>query len=230
MKAFLFDLPCHSCVAADAEANRRRGHHDVRTARVSADLVDVTIDVEGGLPGYATIRRPWYPADMDVGQEHRADRSCSYGTDPKRRPNELTIDESRTCVPLVAPSARVEAAELLNPPVRADTQDTCIVGSSIDNVTDRHTTSQVNLRKRDRSPDAVPSTTRQRTPVDDRESTVTTVRCETCDRVVGEFLMRLPIGNDEQPLAPCSYKHHWDCHAISPRQISIHRSLSKVGS
>jgi hypothetical protein len=208
MKAFIFDLPRHSCVAADAEPNRRGGRHDVRTARVSADLVDVTIDVDGGLPGYATIRRPWYPANVDVGEEHRAVRSYSYGTDPKRRPNELTIDECRTCVPVVAPSDRVEAAKLLHPPVRADTKNTCVVGSSIDNVTNCHTTSQVKLRKRDRSPDAVPGTMRQRASVDDRESTVTTVRSEASDRVIGEFVMRLPIGNDEQPIGPCSYKHH----------------------
>jgi hypothetical protein len=42
--------------------------------RVRANLVDVAVDVDGGLPGCAPVRRPGDTADVDVGEKHRAVR------------------------------------------------------------------------------------------------------------------------------------------------------------
>src|SRR6266849_9132122 len=85
MKARLLDLPSCPTVAAGAEPGRSGGHHDARTARVRANLVDVAIDVDSGTPGCTTVHRSRDTADMHISEEHRAVRSRSYGTDPERR-------------------------------------------------------------------------------------------------------------------------------------------------
>ena len=55
MQALLFDVPCHPTVAAGTEPDRGGGHHDAWTVRVCANLVDVALDVDGGLPRYAAV-------------------------------------------------------------------------------------------------------------------------------------------------------------------------------
>src|SRR5580693_8862653 len=103
MQALLFEVPCHPTVAAGAQADRGGGHHDAWTVRVCTDLVDVPVDVDGGLPGRAAVRRPGNTADVDVGQEHRAVRGGGHRADPEWRSNALTVDDCRAGVPCLAP-------------------------------------------------------------------------------------------------------------------------------
>src|ERR1700687_2842303 len=155
MQALLFDVPCHPTVAAGAEPDRGGGHHDAWTVRVRANLVDIAVDVDGGLPSCAAVRRPGDTADVDVGEEHRAVRGGGYRADPERRSDALTVDECRARVPCLAPGDRIEAAQLLEFSIRTDAQNACIVRPDVDDVADRHAASEIQLRGRDRAPHAV---------------------------------------------------------------------------
>src|SRR5260370_8327743 len=115
MKARLFNVPSRPTVEAGAEPGRGGGHHDPRTARVRANLVDVAIDVDRGLPGCATVHRSRDTADMDIGEQHRAVRGRGYGPDPERRSDEFALYHFRACVPLLAPGHSAEAPEFPHP-------------------------------------------------------------------------------------------------------------------
>ena len=95
VQALLFDIPCQPTIAAGAEPDRSGGHHDAWTIRVRANLVDVAVDVDGGLPRCAAVRRPGDTADVDVGEKHRAVRGGGYRADPERRADALTVDDCR---------------------------------------------------------------------------------------------------------------------------------------
>src|SRR5258706_13059431 len=99
MQALLFDLPCQPTVAAGAEPDRGGGHHDAWTVRMRANLVDVAIDVDGGLPRCAAVRRPRDTADVDVSEEHRAVRGGGDRAGPKGRSEPLAIDDCPARVP-----------------------------------------------------------------------------------------------------------------------------------
>ena len=81
--------------------------------------------------------RPWNSADVHVGKEHRRRPEVPrYRTDPKRRPDALTVDERRardTICRAQRPASKLR--KLLHLSLRADTQNACIVGSNIDHVT-----------------------------------------------------------------------------------------------
>src|SRR5204862_7674201 len=106
--------------------DRGGGHHDAWTVRVRANLVDVAVDVDGGLPRGAAVRRPGDTADVDVGEEHRAVRGGGHRADPERRSDALTADVCRARVPRLAPGDRVAAAEMLEFSDRADAEEECI--------------------------------------------------------------------------------------------------------
>jgi hypothetical protein len=72
MKPRLLDGPRCSTIPTDTEPNRRRRDHDVGMNRVRTDLVDVTVDVDRGLPGDTAISRPRDTPDVNVGEEHSA--------------------------------------------------------------------------------------------------------------------------------------------------------------
>ena len=189
MQALLFDVPCQATVAAGAEPDRRGGHHDARTVRVRANLVDVAVDVDSGLPRCAAVRRPGDAADVDVGEKHRAVRGGGYRADPERRSDALTVDDCRACVPCLAPGHRVEAAEWLECSVGVDAQNACIISPDVDDVADRHAAREIQLRRRDRAPHAVGSAPTQRASVDDGERTAMPVGCERSDRLIAELLV-----------------------------------------
>src|SRR5712691_3932801 len=113
MQALLFYGPCHSTIAARAEPDSGGGDDDAWTIRMRADLMDVAVDVDGGLPSCAPVRRPGNTADVDVGEKHRAARGGGDRADPEWRSDALTVDDCRACVPCFAPGHRVEAAEWL---------------------------------------------------------------------------------------------------------------------
>src|SRR5712691_9418212 len=212
MQALLFDLPCQPTVAAGAEPDRGGGHHDAWTVRMGADLVDVAVDVDSGLPRRAAVRRPGDTADVDVGEKHRAVRGGGYRADPERRSDALTVDDCRACVPCVAPCNLVEAAELLEFSPRVDAQNACIISPDVDDVADRHAAREIELRGRDRAPHAVGSAPAQRASVDDGERTTMPVGCERSDRLIAELLGGSLAPDDEQPVAPSGHKHCWSCH------------------
>src|SRR4029434_10102540 len=91
IQALCFAVPCHPAIVAGAEPDRGCGHHDAWTVRVRTNLMDVAVDGDGRLPGYAAVRRPRDTADVDVGEEHRPVRGGSYRADPERRSDALTV-------------------------------------------------------------------------------------------------------------------------------------------
>src|SRR5258706_14712428 len=103
MQALLFDVPCQPTVAAGVEPDRGASHQDAWTIRMRANLVDVAVDVDGGLPRRAAVRRPRDTADVDVREKHRAVRRGGHRPDPERRSDALTVDDCRACVPCLAP-------------------------------------------------------------------------------------------------------------------------------
>ena len=196
VKAPLFDLPCRPAVAAGAKPDRSGGRHDARAVRVRANLMNIAIDVDRGLPGYATVHRSRDAADMDIGEEHRPIRSCGYGTDPERRSDALTVYDRAARVPLIATVDLVEASELLDLAGCADAQDAGIVGPGVDDVADRHTTSEIELRSGDHAPCAVGRAMLKRA-VDDSDGAAIPVGGERSHRVIGELLAARPTGDDE---------------------------------
>jgi hypothetical protein len=245
VQALLFDLPRHSIVAAGAEPDRGGGHHDPWTVRVRANLVNVAVDVDGGLPRCTAIRRPRDTAHVYVGEEHGAVRGGGHRTYPKRRSDALTVDECRARVPCLAPGNRIEAVEFLGVSVRADAQHACIVGPDVDHVADRHATGEIHLRDRDCAPHAVGSAPAKGTSCDDGESAAMPVGRERSDGLRAELLVAGLAGDDEQPVAPGGHKHRWRRHdgrlsarralqivegmcGISPKRVAGGRSISRM--
>src|SRR5258708_33321882 len=183
MHALLLDVPCHPAVAAGTEPDRGGGHHEAWTVRMRANLVDVAIDVDGGLPRCAAVRGPRDTADVDVSEEHRPVRGGGDRADPKRRSDTLTIDDCRARVPCLAPSDRVEAAELLECSVRADAQNAGIFGPDVDDVADRHAASEIELRDGDRAPQADGRAPAKRAPVNGGERAAMPVWRRRSDRL-----------------------------------------------
>jgi hypothetical protein len=57
MQAVAFDAPGQTSVPADAQSSPSCCGDNVRPLRVGADLVHVTLDIYGRLPGFAGIYR-----------------------------------------------------------------------------------------------------------------------------------------------------------------------------
>ncbi|MBL4636294.1 MAG: hypothetical protein JKY56_20705 [Kofleriaceae bacterium] len=145
MKALAFDHPCRSSVLATAEPESCGRNHDVGTVWVDAHLVDITIDVDRRLPGAAAIRRARNAANVDIRQEHRTIGTSSNRAHSERRPEHTTINQSLPRVPFVAPRNFMKAVKLHNVSTSTDAENTSIVGPGVNNVSARHTTSQVEL-------------------------------------------------------------------------------------
>jgi len=80
---------------------------------VRANLVNVAIDVDSGLPRHPAVGRPSDTADVDVGEEDGAVCGCGDRTDPERRSHALTVDDCRARIPGLTSGDLVEAADLL---------------------------------------------------------------------------------------------------------------------
>src|SRR6476469_6587320 len=110
MKAFVLDSPRGAAVVTRTESHGGGGGYETRAAGVSAYLVNVSIDVDGGMPGDAAVARARDAAHVDVCEEHRAVGSRRHGADSQRRAHAYTVDDRRTGIPSIAPGNRVEAA------------------------------------------------------------------------------------------------------------------------
>jgi hypothetical protein len=67
---------------------------------------------------------------VDVGQKHGTIAGRRYGTNSKRRPHPLAVDDHRSGEPLVSARYGVETCQDLLRAVRINAQDTCVVGSN----------------------------------------------------------------------------------------------------
>ena len=181
----------------------------LRACRMRANLVDVALDTDGGVPCSAAVRGAGDTADVDVREDHRSVRRGGDRSDAERRSDALTVDDCRTRVPRLAPVNGVEAAQLLDRSVRPDAQHAGVVGPDVDDVANRNAAREITLRLRDRAPPTVGSASAKRVPVDDGERAATPVRGERSHRLIGEFLCRCLAGDDEQPLAPGRHKYRW---------------------
>jgi hypothetical protein len=77
---------------------------------------------------------------VDVNQKHGAIACRRHGTNSKRRPHALAVDDRRSCVPLVAARYDVKTRQALLRAVRIDAQDMCVVGPNKDNVSNWYAT------------------------------------------------------------------------------------------
>jgi hypothetical protein len=76
---------------------------------------------------------------VDVSQKHGAIACRRHGTNSKRGPHPLAVDDRRSRVPPVAARYRVKTRQALLHQawlraVRINAQDMCVVGSNKDNV------------------------------------------------------------------------------------------------
>ena len=55
VKSSLFDSPCFSSIATNAETDRRRRDHNVGPGRMRAHLMNIAIDIDRGPPGQAAV-------------------------------------------------------------------------------------------------------------------------------------------------------------------------------
>ena len=216
MKAFLLDSPRGSTVPTDTKANRGRRDHDAGMNWVGTNLVDVTVDVDGGLPSPTAVRRPRNAPDVNVRQEHGAVRGRGYRTNSERWSDELAVYDRRARVPSVSPRHGVEAAELVDLAICADAQDACIVGTDVDDVVDCHRARELTLTSRDRIPLAVKRAPAKRVSGDDSESAAMPVWRKRPDRLTGELLVAGLTSEDEQPIAPRRRKYGWSHHCSIP--------------
>jgi hypothetical protein len=112
MQAFLLDGPRCSTVLADTEPHPGRRDHDFRIGRVRAHLVDVSIDIDGGLPGRTAVRRAWDAPNVNVGEQDSHVRGSSYRANPEWWSDALAVDDGRARKPCVSTRDDIEAAEL----------------------------------------------------------------------------------------------------------------------
>jgi len=103
MQALLFDVPCHPTVAAGAEPDRGGGHHDAWTVRVRANLVDVAVDVDSGLPSCAAVRRPGKDVTL-IAYGYMAQVCLDAATKAAEKGIEAEVIDLRTLVPLDEPT------------------------------------------------------------------------------------------------------------------------------
>ena len=179
---------------------------------VRANLVNITIDVDGGLPRHTAVCRSRDAADMNVREKYGLVRSRGHRANPERRPDTLTVYERRACVPGVSPRNGVESAELLDTVIRVDSQDMCIVCPNVDDVADRHGTSKFNVAGCDRPPLAVGRAPPKRVSVNDGESAAIPVGCKRFNRMTGELMIAACAVNDEESISPGRRQYRWDDH------------------
>ncbi len=202
MKAFVFNAPRGAAVATAAKSDGGSGHHDGRAAGMHPDFMDVGVDIDRGMPGHAAITGTGDPPDMDIHQQRRTIWSPRHGSDAKRRSHALTVDDHRTGVPGRTPIDRVEASDLRECPVVADTQEPRIIRPDVDTVAQRDAASEVALRGQDRAPCTITCAATKLVPIDDREGAPIRDRCDRSYRVTGELMMLELASDGEQAVAP----------------------------
>jgi hypothetical protein len=136
VEALLLDGPGGTAVPADAKPYGSRRYHDVRTNRVSAHFVNVSVDIDGGFPGHATIGGARDTPNVNVGEKHSSVRGYSDRTDAERRSDDLAVDQRRTCIPRLSAWGSVEAAKLFDFAVVTDAQHARVIRADIDRIVD----------------------------------------------------------------------------------------------
>jgi hypothetical protein len=71
---------------------------------------------------------------MDVNQKHGTIAGRRHGTNSKRRPHQLAVDDRRSCVPPVAALYGVKTRQAVLRAVSINAQDMCVVGAYKDSV------------------------------------------------------------------------------------------------
>jgi hypothetical protein len=132
VKSLLFDRPCRSAIATDAKTRRRRRDHDLGPGWMCTYLMNVAIDIDSRPPSYAGVSRSRNPADVDVNQKHGTIARRRHGTNPKRRPNQLAVDDRRSCVPPVAAGYGVKTRQASLRTVTINAPEMCVIGSNKD--------------------------------------------------------------------------------------------------
>jgi hypothetical protein len=120
MKALLFDSPRQSTVSTDAQSDSGGSGYDVGTSRVRAHLMDIAIDIDGGLPAGTAVMRSRDATDVHVGEKRGVVAGCSHGTNTEWRPDKTAVDDRSAGVPLVSPRDLLEGWHLLKAPVFTD--------------------------------------------------------------------------------------------------------------
>jgi len=216
MKALVLDSPRRATIPTDTEPNRGRRDHDAGMSWVGTNLVDITVDVDGGLPGHAAVHRPRDAPDVNVDEEHGAVRGRGDRANPERWPDEVSIYQRRACVPCVSPRHGVEPGELVDLAICADAQDACLVRPDVDDVADCHRACELAVTGRDRHPLAVTGAPAKGVSVDDSESTAVPVWRKRSNRLAGELVVTALACDNEQSIAPGRRKYSWGCHRSIP--------------
>jgi len=216
VEAFALYDPRGPGVAANAKANGGCRGDNAGICRVRAHLMNVAVDLYGGLPGSSAIHGTRNASHVNVGEQDAPVRVGRDRANTQRWSNTLSIHDRRTSKPGIPPGDVVETVERVEHTARmAQPQHACIVCSDVDGVSNSHTARKLEVALSDGCPFAARGTPAQRMSADNGERTSASIRGEPSDGLVHN-LLRAPIaGHCEQPIAPRGHKYRWFPHGIS---------------
>ena len=223
----MFDEPVGAAVPADAKADHRRRDDRVGMKRMRADFMDVTAEVDSGLPRRATVGRARNAPDMEIDQECRSLRGGRHRANAERWTNTLTVDHRRPRVPQVASCNRPEAGERIDLAIVIDAQDPRIVRPEIDRIADDDHGSEGHWAGSERAPRALASPTAKRVPIDRGEDTPILIRCEISHRATSKLLAARVALEHEEPVGSGGRKYAWHRHRSLPSSGRFDRMMSK---
>jgi hypothetical protein len=170
---------------------RGGGHHNAGTIRVRSNLVDVAIDVDGGLPRSSVDRG--IPPTWTLARRTAPSGVAVIERIPSGVPR-AAVDDCRARIPSLAPRDRVKAAKLLEFTISVDSEN---AGIDVDQVADSHATSEIQVRRRYRAPYPIERAPAKSAAVDDRDRAATPVRCEASYRLIAELVVD-GLADDDQ--------------------------------
>jgi hypothetical protein len=164
----------------------------------------IALDVDSGLPGDAAVHRSRDTDDMHIGEERRSIRSCGYGTHP------LAEGPLRCRLRLPSPRTTYHVRRRCRNHAVARSLRSRRRATLVHRRSPRRPRRRPLHNKRDQTQRWRACSIRRRAregetrSIDDRERSSIAVRGQ---RALREFLLTLPTGDDQHPIAPCSHKY-----------------------
>lgn len=202
MQALIVDLPRCPAVSTEAKADSGGSGYNLAAPRMGAHLVYVAVDIDGRLPGGATIQRSCDAADMHTGKNRCTIASGGHRSNTEWRPDDSAVDERRPRVPPLPALYLIESVEAHESPVLAYPYHLGIVGPEIDRGAHRNTTGERKIAARNRTPCACDAAPAQRFAPDDDQRVAAFAAHRHSSRLTGAFFMPGTVGEDTQSVTP----------------------------
>src|SRR5580698_7144367 len=196
-------------VQADTQSGSARGSCNLRTGRVSADLVGIPVDLKGRMPADTLVRRTGNAANMNIRQNGRSVASHSHGTHAKRWPKQAAVDQRGPRIPALAPRDLCEARQRLQGPLGTETQDLRIVGADQYRSVGLDHTGEYGFTGREDVPVTVRRSLAELVAADNGENSTLADKEVTHGRA-RQLVRYLIPGNDEDTVIPVRRKNSWN--------------------